>query len=72
MTKKELDFVVFCIENVAERLSMNGADVYRLLVEDSRLLDEYIVASYDALHTQGKDYIVDDITEYMREVGLIA
>ena len=31
MTKKELDFAVFCIENVAEYLKLNGADVYKLL-----------------------------------------
>ena len=71
MTKKELDFAVFCIESIAEHLGINGAFVYKKLKHDSDLLDEYIIKNYDALHTQGKDYIVDDITEIMRKEGLI-
>ena len=31
MDKKRLDFAVFCIENVAEHLNLNGAEVYLLL-----------------------------------------
>lgn len=71
MTKKELDFAVFCIESVAEFLDINGAEVYTKLKQDSDLLDEYIIKNYDALHTQGKEYIVTDIIEIMREEGLI-
>jgi len=71
MTKKELDFAVFCIENVAEHLERNGAEVYKLLTTDSKILDEYIIENYKTLHTQGKVYIVNDIAEYMREVGLL-
>lgn len=71
MTKKELDFAVFCIENVAEHLRLNGADVYKLLATDSKIFDEYIIENYEVLHTQGKVYIVNDIVEYMREVGLL-
>ena len=71
MDKKKLDFAVFCIENVAEHLNLNGSEVYLLLTEKSKILDEYIVEHYDALHTQGKDYIVNDIVEYMEKEGLI-
>jgi len=71
MTKNELDFAVFCIESIAERLNINGAIVYQKLKHDSDLLDEYIVKCYEALHTQDKEYIVNDITEIMREEGLI-
>jgi len=71
MNKKELDFAVFCIENIAERLNSNGADIYNLLAERSKILDDYIIANYDALHTQGKEYIVDDIIEYMRKEELL-
>ncbi|MCL2352647.1 MAG: DUF3791 domain-containing protein [Firmicutes bacterium] len=71
MDKKELDFAVFCVESVAEHLAHNGADVYRLLAVDSQILDDYIIPCYEALHTQGKEYIVNDITEYMRKEELI-
>ncbi|MCL2426320.1 MAG: DUF3791 domain-containing protein [Oscillospiraceae bacterium] len=71
MTKKELDFAVFCVESVAERLGINGAVVYEKLKHNSDLLDKYIVENYEALHTQGKEYIVDDIIEIMQQEGLV-
>ena len=71
MNTNELEFAVFCIENVAEELGLTGAEIYRLLTEKSDILDNYIIPCYDALHTQGRDYIVNDITGYMREKGLV-
>ena len=68
----ELSFVVFCIENVAEHLKLSGDEVYKLLTNDSDILDSYLIPSYEALHTQDKEYIVSDVVEYMREEGLIA
>jgi len=69
--KKELDFAVFCVESVAEYLDMNGADIYAKLKHESDLLDEYIIKHYDALHTQGKEYIVGDIVDIMQKEGLL-
>jgi hypothetical protein len=71
MTINELEFAVFCIENTADELGLCGAELYRLLTEKSSILDDYIIPSYDVLHTQGKEYIVDDIIGYMREKGLV-
>jgi hypothetical protein len=71
MNTKELEFAVFCIENVADELGLTGAAVYRLLTERSSVLDSYILPCYDTLHTQGKEYIVNDIIDYMREKGLM-
>jgi len=68
--RKQLEFTVFCIENVAERLGKPGNEVYEMLTEKSDILDTYIIPCYDALHTQGKTYIVNDILDYMREKGL--
>ena len=71
MSNNELHFTVFCIENIALYLNKNGAEIYKLLKEDSEILDNYIIPHYDTLHTQGKDYIVADIVEFMREKRLI-
>jgi len=71
MNADELSFTVFCIENVAERLKLSGGEVYKLLAEDSDILDGYVIPSYDVLHTQDKEYIVNDIVEYMREKELV-
>jgi len=63
MNKKQLDFAVFCVENVAEKLNLNGAEVYEMFATKSNILDEYIIEHFDILHTQGKDYIVSDLIE---------
>jgi len=72
MNKKVLDFTIFCIENVAEYLQLTGDEVYKILTEKSDILDQYIIPCYDALHTQGHVYIVNDIVDLMRERGLQA
>ena len=66
---KELEFCVFCIENVATRLGINPKEVYTMIAEQSDILNDYIVPEYEMLHTQGKDYIVDDMIEVMKERG---
>lgn len=67
---KELEFTIFCIESVAERLNVSGADVYKAFTKDINLIDEYIVPAYDVLHTQGKEYIIDDILECLESRGI--
>ena len=70
-SRRELEFAVFCIENVAAALGKTSGDVYRALSGDSGILRQYIVPSYDVLHTQGKDYIINDICEVMAERGVV-
>ena len=61
---RETEFVIFGIENTALRLNVSGADVYReLLASDG--ISSFLYPSYQALHTQGKDYIVDEIIQYI-------
>ena len=68
---KELEFCVFCIENIATRLGINPKEVYTMIADQSDILNDYIVPEYEMLHTQGKDYIVDDIIEVMKERGIL-
>lgn len=67
----ELEFAVFCIENVAIKLNVNPTDVYKAFTEKSNLLYDYIVPEYENLHTQSKDYIIDDIIEVMKERRIV-
>ena len=65
-----LEYVLFCIEGLAKKLGKDGREVYQILTEDSDILNSYIVLSYDVLHTQGKDYIIEDILDVMKKRGL--
>ena len=52
----ELEFVIFCIENLALRLKTDAEHIYTALAESSSFLYDYIVAHYGVLHTQDKEY----------------
>lgn len=66
----ELEFAVFCIENVAAKLGVNAERIYRAFTEKSDILNSYIVPEYEVLHTQSREYIVDDLLEVMKERGM--
>lgn len=66
----ELEFAIFCIENIAKKLNLNPKIVYEDLTKNSDILSKYIVANYDVLHTQDKDYIIDDILDIMDQRGI--
>lgn len=63
----ELEFAVFCVENVAAKLGIKAERVYKALTEQSDILKGYIIPEYESLHTQSKEYIVDEIIEVMKE-----
>lgn len=70
-TLAELEFAVFCIENIAIKLNSLPEAIYKKLAIDSNILNEYIVPEYGVLHTQSKEYIINDIVELMQEKGVI-
>ena len=65
----EIEFAIFCVENVAAKLNKDTVVTYDML-KAAGILDEYILPCYDVLHTQGKDYIINDIIELMKKKGV--
>lgn len=51
-------------------MAKSPASVYKIL-NTTGILDNYIIRCYDVLHTQGKEYLVEDITEFVREKGVL-
>ncbi|WP_455971577.1 DUF3791 domain-containing protein [Bacteroides congonensis] len=64
LKEKQLEFIIYCVENTAERLGCYSPEVFNKLKELGAL-DSYIKTFYDTLHTQGKAYIVDSLLEYI-------
>ena len=71
MSDKQIEYSVFWIENVAQELGISGADLFKIL-NSSGLLHSYIIPSYEALHTQSKQYIVNEIISVLKERNLVA
>ena len=70
MTFDKLDFALFCIGSIAERLKLNQTEVYDKL-QKSDILQGYIVKGYDVLHTFEGEHITDEIVDYMKEKGVL-
>lgn len=67
--KKELSFSIFMLYSLMDKWQMSLAKVYKIL-NSTGILDNYIIKCYDVLHTQGKEYLVEDITDFVREKGI--
>jgi len=68
-SKSQLTFVMFIIYSLADEWKKTPSQVYQIL-NKSGILDDYILGCYDTLHTLGKRYLVEDITEFAREKGV--
>lgn len=66
----ELEFAIFCIESVAIKLGVDAEQVYKAFTKKSDILNGYIVPEYEVLHTQSRDYIVDELLDVMKEKGV--
>ena len=65
-TRKATEFVVFCIENTAIKLGISAQQLfYELKRTDG--IRSFLYPSYPTLHTQSKEYIVDETIEYIRQ-----
>lgn len=61
------EFASFCIENFKIKHSMSGKDVANLFKASGAL--GFIINGYDMLHTQGKEYILEEIEIFLRNRG---
>ena len=71
MSKRETDilyFVSFCIEQYKMHCGKKGSEVMTLF--DKHHVTEYLYDNYDVLHTQGIEWLVADIDDYIKEGGI--
>ncbi|MCL2243760.1 MAG: DUF3791 domain-containing protein [Treponema sp.] len=58
-------FLVYCIEIYKSAHNLNGKQVMQLFGKYG--IHEYILNCYNALHTTGPEYIIEDITGLIEE-----
>jgi len=63
----ELEYLIYCIEEYKRRHGISGKETY-LLFERSGS-SQYILDHYDALHTAGIEYTLDDIEGMLQTIG---
>ncbi|KOR25274.1 hypothetical protein ND00_18230 [Clostridium sp. L74] len=65
--EKVFEFISFCIENFKVKFKMKGKEVANLFYESG--VTDFLIESYDLLHTQGKDYILSEIEIFLKNRG---
>ena len=61
--KTVFEFYTYCLENYATLKQISGMRAWVLFKETG--VDEYVIGNYDLLHTQGMDYVLDDIQRFI-------
>ena len=64
MEKKINDFIVFCLEVFKLKYNLSGKEAYDLF--DKYKVFEYLEEGYDMLHTQGEEWLINDIKEFLK------
>lgn len=60
---KEGNFLIFCLEQYKSAKNLTGRQVMNLFRKYR--VSEYIVSCFEALHTTGTNYIIEDIDLYI-------
>ena len=65
-----MEFVVYLIHACANKWNKSPKQVY-MKMKEAGCIDKYLVPNYDILHTQGSNYLVDDIKKYLAIRGVM-
>ena len=60
---KEAKFLVYCMERYRHFKELSGLEVAELFEKYG--IYDYITKYFEALHTMGDDYIIQDIDDYI-------
>ena len=64
---KELNFLIYCMERYRHFRGLSGAEVAKTFEKYD--IYGYITKYFEALHTMGDNYIVQDIDDYISSVS---
>lgn len=62
--KEVFEFYTYCLENYAISKRISGLSAWTVFKESGA--DEYVIENYDLLHTQGLEYLLDDICRFLK------
>lgn len=65
LSKEVFEFYAYCLENYAIRKGISGMQAWVCFKETGT--DDFVVNNFDLLHTQGMDYILDEIQRFINK-----
>ncbi|MCL2045514.1 MAG: DUF3791 domain-containing protein [Oscillospiraceae bacterium] len=69
--KKEIKYLIFCMETYKQHRNMTGEQVYNHFAKYNFM--EYIIELFDILHIQGTNRLLEELDQYqsVQERGLV-
>lgn len=61
----KLAFAASCVEGIAQKTGKPYIEVYERMSR-VKAIENYILPYYDTLHTESREYLLDDVMEYIR------
>lgn len=58
----KLAFAASCVEGAARKLGVPYIEVYERM-KKVELIDNYFLKHYDTLHTESREYLIEDVIE---------
>ncbi len=58
------NFIVFCLESYRQKNESGGNSSFELFKYNG--VFEFLTENYEVLHTQGKDYILEEIATFLK------
>jgi hypothetical protein len=60
----KLAFAASCVEGIARKTGKPYYEVYERMSK-AGAIENYIIPYYDTLHTESREYVIDDVMEYI-------
>lgn len=57
-----MGFVASCVEDVANRLGVDYAEIYKRM-DAVGMIDQYLIPFYNTLHTESRENLTDSLIE---------
>lgn len=68
--KDVIFFVTWLLNKVADAYGKTAAETYRLL-QSAHIVDDYLMPSYDVLHTMGELALIEDVQTVAAKRGVV-
>lgn len=71
MNKDVFEFVIYMIHACSRKWGISPSVVYKKM-QDHGCIDKFLIPHYEVLHTQGTQFVVEDIELYLGIKGDVA
>ncbi len=69
MTKNQIDYVTCVIGSLSLMTGKSCSRIYQKL-KDAGVINDYLAAAYDILHTLSLEYVAEDVINIMKKKGI--